>query len=94
MPVSSRTLATSPSLLQMLLLGVPTLACAFVNMPLNIVLPAFYAAHTQVTLVQIGAVTTISTWKIWTMAFVFAAESVTAAASAAASPVENAAFAS
>lgn len=44
----------------MILLGVPTLACAFVNMPLNVVLPAFYAAHTEVTLVQIGLVTTFS----------------------------------
>ncbi len=57
---SMRPRATTPSMAQMLLLGLPTFALAFVNMPLNIVLPAFYAAHTQVTLVQIGLVTTFS----------------------------------
>jgi Na+/melibiose symporter-like transporter len=48
-----------PNLFQMLLLAIPTLACALVVMPLNIVMPAFYAANTTITLVQIGAVTTI-----------------------------------
>lgn len=48
------------SLLQLVLFGFPALPHAFIALPLNIVIPTFYATHTGVTLVQIGLVTSFS----------------------------------
>ena len=48
------------SVLQLVAFGFPALPHAFVALPLNIVIPAFYATHTAVTLLQIGVVTSLS----------------------------------
>jgi Na+/melibiose symporter-like transporter len=45
---------------QILALGFPALPHAFIALPLGIVIPAFYASHTKVTLLQIGLVTSVS----------------------------------
>ncbi|HEX3919736.1 MAG TPA: MFS transporter [Caulobacteraceae bacterium] len=45
---------------QILALGFPALPHAFIALPLGIVIPAFYASHTQVTLTQIGVLTAAS----------------------------------
>ncbi|HLK25849.1 MAG TPA: MFS transporter [Caulobacteraceae bacterium] len=47
-------------LAQILALGFPALPHSFIALPLNIVIPAFYASHTRVTLLQIGVVTSVS----------------------------------
>ncbi len=52
--------APKPTLLQLILFAFPALPHAFVALPLNIVIPAFYASHTSVTLLQIAWVTTMS----------------------------------
>jgi Na+/melibiose symporter-like transporter len=44
----------------LLAFGFPSLPHAFVALPLNIVIPAFYATHTKVTLLQIGVFTSAS----------------------------------
>lgn len=49
-----------PTLLQLILFGFPALPHSFIALPLNIVIPAFYAANTSVTLVQIAAVTSLT----------------------------------
>lgn len=49
-----------PTLLQLFLFGFPALPHAFIALPLNIVIPTFYASHTRVTLLQIGLVTSFS----------------------------------
>jgi glycoside/pentoside/hexuronide:cation symporter, GPH family len=49
-----------PTVLQLILFAFPALPHAFIALPLNIVIPAFYAAHTAVTLAQIGTVTMLS----------------------------------
>lgn len=46
--------------LQLTAFGFPALPHAFVALPLNIVIPAFYATHTAVTLLQIGVFTSTS----------------------------------
>ncbi len=48
------------SRLQLAAFGFPALPHAFVALPLNIVIPAFYASHTAVTLLQIGVFTSMS----------------------------------
>lgn len=45
---------------QLLAFGFPALPHAFIALPLNIVIPAFYATHTSVTLLQIGVFTSAS----------------------------------
>lgn len=45
---------------QLLAFGFPALPHAFIALPLNIVIPAFYATHTSVTLLQIGVFTSLS----------------------------------
>lgn len=45
---------------QLVSFGFPALPHAFVALPLNIVIPAFYATHTSVTLLQIGVFTSLS----------------------------------
>jgi Na+/melibiose symporter-like transporter len=45
---------------QIIALGFPALPHAFIALPLGIVIPAFYASHTKVTLLQIGVVTSAS----------------------------------
>jgi len=45
---------------QLLAFGFPALPHAFIALPLNIVIPAFYATHTAVTLLQIGVFTSAS----------------------------------
>jgi Na+/melibiose symporter-like transporter len=45
---------------QLVAFGFPALPHAFVALPLNTVIPAYYATHTAVTLMQIGAVTSAS----------------------------------
>lgn len=52
--------ATKTSLLQLILFGFPALPHSFIALPLNIVIPTFYATHTSVTLIQIGLVTSFS----------------------------------
>jgi GPH family glycoside/pentoside/hexuronide:cation symporter len=52
--------SSPPTLLQLLLFAFPALPHAFVALPLNIVIPAFFASHTSVTLLQIAWVTTVS----------------------------------
>jgi len=52
--------APPPTLKQLILFAFPSLPHAFVALPLNIVIPSFYAAHTAVTLAQIAAVTSLS----------------------------------
>ncbi|HEY1837584.1 MAG: MFS transporter [Rhizomicrobium sp.] len=49
-----------PTLLQLILFAFPSLPHSFVALPLNIVIPAYYAAHTSVSLLQIASVTTLS----------------------------------
>ncbi len=49
-----------PTLKQLLLFSFPSLPHAFVALPLNIVIPSYFAAHTAVTLGQIAAVTSLS----------------------------------
>ncbi len=49
-----------PTLKQLLLFSFPSLPHAFVALPLNIVIPSYFAAHTSVTLGQIAAVTSLS----------------------------------
>jgi Na+/melibiose symporter-like transporter len=44
----------------LLAFGFPALPHAFIALPLNIVIPAFYATHTSVTLLQIGVFTSAS----------------------------------
>jgi Na+/melibiose symporter-like transporter len=48
------------TLRQLLAFGFPALPHAFIALPLNIVIPAFYATHTSVTLLQIGIFTSLS----------------------------------
>ncbi len=48
------------SLAQIIALGFPALPHSFIALPLYTVIPAFYAAHTAVTLMQIGVVTSSS----------------------------------
>ena len=48
------------TLAQLLAFGFPALPHAFIALPLNIVIPAFYATHTSVTLLQIGVFTSLS----------------------------------
>jgi len=48
------------SMLQLVAFGFPALPHAFIALPLNIVIPAFYATHTAVTLLQIGVFTSAS----------------------------------
>lgn len=48
------------TLLQLILFGFPALPHSFIALPLNIVIPTFYATHTKVTLLQIGLVTSLS----------------------------------
>lgn len=48
------------SRLQLIAFALPALPHAFVALPLNIVIPAFYATHTAVTLLQIGVFTSMS----------------------------------
>lgn len=48
------------SLAQVIAIGFPALPHSFIALPLNIVIPAFYATHTAVTLLQIGVVTSAS----------------------------------
>jgi GPH family glycoside/pentoside/hexuronide:cation symporter len=48
------------SLPRLMAFGFPALPHAFVALPLNIVIPAFYATHTSVTLLQIGVFTSAS----------------------------------
>jgi Na+/melibiose symporter-like transporter len=48
------------SLTQLIAVGFPALPHSFIALPFNIVIPAFYATHTHVTLVQIGLVTSAS----------------------------------
>jgi len=48
------------SLFQLLAFGFPALPHAFIALPLNIVIPAYYATHTAVTLLQIGVFTSAS----------------------------------
>lgn len=57
---SMRQVAGRLSLKQLLVFGFPALPHAFVALPLNIVVPAFYATHTAVTLLQIGVFTSAS----------------------------------
>ncbi|HZZ36628.1 MAG TPA: MFS transporter [Caulobacteraceae bacterium] len=60
---SERAAATSekpPSAIQLILFAFPALPHAFIALPLNIVIPTYYAAHTSVTLLQIGAATSFS----------------------------------
>jgi Na+/melibiose symporter-like transporter len=45
---------------QLLAFGFPALPHAFIALPLNIVIPAYYATHTAVTLLQIGVFTSSS----------------------------------
>jgi len=45
---------------QLLAFGFPALPHSFIALPLNIVIPAFYATHTAVTLLQIGVFTSAS----------------------------------
>jgi Na+/melibiose symporter-like transporter len=45
---------------QLLAFGFPALPHAFIALPLNIVIPAYYATHTAVTLLQIGVFTSAS----------------------------------
>lgn len=52
------TASSTVSRLQMILFAFPALPHAFIAMPLNIVIPTFYAANTTVTLAMIAAVTT------------------------------------
>ncbi len=52
--------ASRLSLPQLLAFGFPALPHAFIALPLNIVIPAFYATHTAVTLLQIGVFTSAS----------------------------------
>jgi Na+/melibiose symporter-like transporter len=49
-----------PTLLQLILFAFPSLPHSFVALPLNIIIPAYYAAHTSVSLLQIASVTTLS----------------------------------
>ncbi|GCE90218.1 xylose-proton symporter [Komagataeibacter diospyri] len=44
---------------QIWLFAFPALPAAFIILPMNIFIPAFYASHTAVTLVQIGTVTSL-----------------------------------
>lgn len=44
---------------QIWLFACPALPAAFIILPMNIFIPAFYASHTAVTLVQIGTVTSL-----------------------------------
>jgi Na+/melibiose symporter-like transporter len=46
--------------LQLIAVGFPALPHSFIALPFNIVIPAFYATHTSVTLLQIGVVTSVS----------------------------------
>src|SRR5579862_2957897 len=46
--------------LQLLVFGFPALPHSFIALPLYLVIPAFYAAHTAVTLTQIGVFTSSS----------------------------------
>ena len=48
------------TLAQLIAFGFPALPHALVALPLNIVIPAFYATHTAVTLLQIGVFTSAS----------------------------------
>lgn len=52
--------ARRTSLPQLLAFGFPALPHAFIALPLNIVIPAYYATHTAVTLLQIGVFTSSS----------------------------------
>ena len=64
-PVSSRSTnrqslaQTRLSRLQIWLFAFPALPAAFIILPMNIFIPAFYASHTAVTLLQIGTVTSL-----------------------------------
>lgn len=49
-----------PTVAQLTAFGFPALPHSFVALPLNIVIPAFYATHTAVTLLQIGIFTSSS----------------------------------
>ena len=52
--------SNKPTVPQLLAFGFPALPHAFIALPLNIVIPAFYATHTEVTLLQIGVFTSAS----------------------------------
>lgn len=57
---AGQTTAPPPTLLQLVIFGFPALPHAFIALPVNIIIPAFYAANTTVTLAQIALVTTAS----------------------------------
>ncbi|HEV2364310.1 MAG TPA: MFS transporter [Caulobacteraceae bacterium] len=64
-PAASATAAAAASrdrlsMKQLIAMGFPALPHSFIALPLNIVIPAFYATHTRVTLLQIGVVTSAS----------------------------------
>ena len=58
--MSDNTRTSPPTLKQLILFAFPSLPHAFVALPLNIVIPSFFAAHTSVTLLQIAWVTSAS----------------------------------
>jgi GPH family glycoside/pentoside/hexuronide:cation symporter len=57
---AERSTGQKTKLRQLLAFGFPALPHAFIALPLNIVIPAFYATHTSVTLLQIGVFTSLS----------------------------------
>ncbi len=57
---STPSTKTKPSIRDLFIFSFPNLPHSFVVLPLNIVIPQFYAAHTKVTLLQIAAMTTSS----------------------------------
>ncbi len=59
-PAVGDAVAPKTTVAQLLAFGFPALPHAFIALPLNIVIPAFYATHTAVTLMQIGALTAAS----------------------------------
>jgi Na+/melibiose symporter-like transporter len=58
--LDERTGRGKTTLPQLLAFGFPALPHAFIALPLNIVIPAYYATHTSVTLLQIGVFTSSS----------------------------------
>jgi|SRR5579864_1585269 len=63
--VQTQQLAREPevrktTLAQLIAFGFPALPHSFIALPLNIVIPAFYATHTAVTLLEIGVFTSLS----------------------------------
>jgi Na+/melibiose symporter-like transporter len=49
-----------PTRLQLLLFGFPALPHSFISLPLNSIIPAFYAANTTVTFAEMAVVMTAS----------------------------------